>query len=220
MTDHELQLKKDILFDLDGTLSDNSEGIIAGVRHALRRSGTKVPNENDLGCFIGPPLDYAFGKFCKMSDDAAAKAVVYYREYYREHGIFANVMYDGIPEMLSKLKSAGRRLFIATSKPEEFSRKIASHFGIDSFFDFIGGADFEGVREHKVDVIRYVISTCGIDPDNAAMIGDRMYDIDGAIRCGITPVGVLYGFGSREELENAGAVAVADQPSDIVKLFL
>ena len=216
----ELKNKTDILFDLDGTLSDNSKGILEGVRRSLQHAGVPIPPDGEMWRFIGPPLDRAFIEICGMSESEADAAVLYYREYYRSVGIFENVMYDGVPEMLKILHEAGRHLFVATSKPEEFSRRILEHFGIDRYFTFIGGATFDESRERKPDVIRYVMDTCGLECADTAMVGDRMYDIEGAAECGITPVGVLYGFGSRDELERAGAAAIAETVTDIPKLFI
>ena len=216
----ELKNKTAILFDLDGTLSDNSKGILEGVRRSLQYAGVPIPPDGEMWRFIGPPLDRAFIEICGMSESEADAAVLYYREYYRSVGIFENVMYDGVPEMLKTLRESGRHLFVATSKPEEFSRRILEHFGIDRYFTFIGGATFDESRERKPDVIRYVMDTCGLECADTAMVGDRMYDIEGAAECGITPVGVLYGFGSRDELERAGAAAIAETVADIPKLFI
>ena len=220
MTASDLKSKTNILFDLDGTLTDNSAGILEGVRRALSNTNIPVPPPEVLQKFIGPPLDRAFIDICGMTESEADIAVSCYREYYRSVGIFENIMYDGIPDMLTSLLSAGRRLFIATSKPEEFSRRIAKYFQIDKYFEFIGGATFDNSRERKVDVIRYVLNKCRLDPTVTAMVGDRMYDIEGAIECSIAPVGVLYGFGSKYELESAGAVAIAENVHDIPKLFI
>ncbi len=211
--------KKYILFDLDGTISDNSAGIIGGVKHALEYYGLEIPDDKTLNCFIGPPLTDAFEKYCGFTPETSPDAVAKYREYFRETGIFQNEMYDGMTEVFTELKNSGKKLFIATSKPEEFANQIAKHFGIDGFFTFIGGATFDGTRGRKSDVIKYVIDKFGLDKKCTVMIGDRNHDILGAKEAGIDSIGVLYGFGDKRELEEAGADEIAETPRDIVRLL-
>lgn len=209
-----------VLFDLDGVLSDNSDGIIGGVVHSMKSFSLEIPNRSELLRFIGPPLKNAFMEFCGLSEIDSERAVTIYREYFRERGIFENTMYNGIPEMLESLKVGGKKLYVATSKPEEFARRICVHFGIDGYFEFIGGATFDGKRGRKADVIRYVMDKFNITPSDSVMIGDRHHDVSGAEECSIPCIGVLYGFGSKEELEAAGADATVESVCDIAEILL
>ena len=209
-----------ILFDLDGVLSDNSSGIIGGVIHSLKVLSREVPPKDELFRFIGPPLKDAFSDFCGLSKEDAERAVASYREYYKERGIFENVMYDGVTEMLDALKRSGKKLYLATSKPEEFARRICAHFGIDEYFEFIGGATFDGTRGRKADVIRYVMNEHNIQSKDAVMIGDRHHDVSGATECSLPCIGVLYGFGSKAELSEAGAALIVNTVEDITKVIL
>ncbi|MCI9448670.1 MAG: HAD family hydrolase [Clostridiales bacterium] len=209
-----------LLFDLDGTLSDNSDGIIGGIIYSLKSFGFEIPDRHELVKFIGPPLSETFRVLCGFDENGVAEAVNRYRTYYRKTGIFENRMYDGVPEMLKELKNSGYHLYVATSKPEEFARKICAHFGIDKYFDFIGGATFDGVRGKKSDVIKYVIDECKIPREGVLMIGDRFHDIEGAHACGIPALGVLYGFGTLDEMISCGADYLAETPSDVVSVLL
>lgn len=211
--------KKYILFDLDGTISDNSAGIIGGVKYTLEYYNREIPDDKTLNCFIGPPLTDAFEKYCGFTPETSPDAVKKYREYFRETGIFQNVIYDGITDVFDELKKLGKVLFIATSKPEEFAARIAKHFGIDGYFEFIGGATFDGSRGVKSDVIRYVIDKYSLEKEDTVMVGDRNHDILGAKEAGIDSIGVLYGFGDADELEKAGADAIATTPYDIVRIL-
>lgn len=195
-----------ILFDLDGTLTDPGVGITSSVAYALEKYGIKVDDKRKLYCFIGPPLHESFMKYFGFSEPAAFEAIEKYREYYRDRGIFENEVYPGIPELLSKLKSAGKTVIMATSKPECFAVKIAEHFGIGRYFDCITGSELDGRRVDKSEVIECALERTGItDRSRTAMIGDRMHDIIGAKRAGLYSIGVLYGYGSQRELEDSGA---------------
>lgn len=207
-----------ILFDLDGTLTDSEPGIVNSVLYALRRFGMDAPRES-LRAFIGPPLYDSFRGVMGMGDADARRAVEVYREYFREKGIFENAPYPGVPGMLRRLKGAGKTLVVATSKPEIFARRIADHFGLSASLDAVCGADLEGGRSAKIDVIRYALSARGVDPAAAVMVGDRKYDILGAKEAGLDHVGVLYGYGSREELEEAGASRLAASVAELEALL-
>ena len=203
--------KKYLLFDVDGTLTDPMVGITKSVQYALRSYGIEVEDLNQLCCFIGPPLKDSFMEYYGFDEDRAMEAIGRYREYFRETGIFENEVYPGIERLLGKLKAEGRSLMTASSKPEVFVRRILEHFHLDAYFDFIGGADLEETRVKKADVIRYVMEETGIsDPEQVIMIGDREHDILGAKEVGIESLGVLYGYGSREELTEAGADYIID----------
>ncbi len=205
-----------ILFDLDGTLTDNGEGITNSVAYALKKFGITPPPREELNKFIGPPLRDCFVNWY-VSEEQGNQAVEYYREYYRPHGIFENVVYNGIPELLSALKDRGCTVAIATSKPEIFAEKIADHFDLSQYFTVIAGSNLEGTRIKKADVIRYCLHRLG-DPDRntVLMVGDREHDILGAKQVGLPAVGVTYGYGSHRELEAAAALAIIDTPLDLL----
>ena len=207
---------KHILFDLDGVISDNSDGITNGVACAMRHFGIEVPPKSERLKFIGPPLHDAFEEYLGLSSEDAAEAVVVYRKYYKETGLFENEMYEGVLYLLEELCKLGYKLYLATSKPEEFARRICARFKIDGYFTFIGGATFDGSRGKKADVIRYVLDSFDISPDEAIMIGDRHHDVHGAAECSLPCIGVLYGFGDADELTTAGAVSLAETPMDII----
>ena len=210
---------KHILFDLDGVISDNSDGITNGVKEVLKHYGREVPPKSELLKFIGPPLHDAFMEYLGLSAEQSTEGVKVYREYYRSCGIFENVMYDGVPEMLSSLCDAGYKLYLATSKPEEFARRICARFEIDRYFTYIGGATFDGSRDKKADVIRYVMDEYNIVSSEAIMIGDRHHDVLGAAECNVSCIGVLYGFGSKKELEDAGASHIVASPAEITAII-
>ncbi|MTK08833.1 MAG: HAD family hydrolase [Hungatella sp.] len=214
-------MKKDyLLFDLDGTLTDPKEGITKSVRHALHAFGIEAENLDDLCCFIGPPLKDSFMEYYGFTESDAQKAVEIFREYFSSQGIFENKVYEGTRESLDALVRSGKRLYVASSKPEVFVRMILEHFELDSYFEFMGGADFEEIRVKKADVIRYVLDTCEIrDISKTVMIGDRKHDILGAKEFGMESVGALYGYGSREELTKAGADFLVESIFDLQNLF-
>lgn len=211
---------KTAIFDLDGTITDSGPGIMNAIRYAVKKRGLPDVPEEVLRSFIGPPLKEQFRSVFGLSDDEGTIMVATYREYYGEKGIFENRVYDGVPEVLQKLQEAGVRILMATSKPEKYAKQIAEHFGFDKYFDFIGGACMDGRRTDKHDVIEYVIDSCKVCRENTVMIGDRRHDMIGASKAGIRSIGVLYGYGSREELEKAGADMIAVTPDDILKLIL
>lgn len=207
-----------ILFDLDGTLTDPGIGITNSVAYALKKHGIEVTDRTKLYPFIGPPLLDSFQRFYGFSEEQSEQAVADYREYFREKGLFENEVYSGVEELLQRLKESGRRLIIATSKPEEFAVKILKHFGLASYFDYIVGATMDSSRSKKGDVIAYALEVCGItDKTDVVMVGDREHDVLGAKGNGLDSVGVLYGYGSREELEKAGATCVAETVEDILR---
>lgn len=211
---------KYIFFDLDGTLTNPAEGITNSVAHALKYYDIAVEDKRELYKFIGPPLAQSFSDFYGFSSDEAVRAVEKYREYFSDKGIFENKVYDLIPEVLSKLKDSGFTLAMATSKPEVFAKRIADKFGLTQYFDFIGGSLLDNSRTDKGEVIEYVLNSLGADRDKTVMVGDRSHDISGAKKCGILSIGVLYGFGSREELQNAGADFIVSAPSELQNLLI
>lgn len=198
-------MKQYLLFDLDGTLTDPMVGITSSVQYALEKFGIHVRYLKELIPFIGPPLAESFQKFYGFSKEDAEKAIQYYREYYAPKGIFENEVYEGIPEMFAHLTEAGFTLLVATSKPTVFARKVLKHFGMEDYFSFVGGSELDGSRTKKAEVISYILKTCGIEAKEAIMIGDRRHDIEGGKACGLESVGVLYGYGTEQELTEAGA---------------
>ncbi len=210
-----------ILFDLDGTLTDPGIGITNSVMHALKKYGITVTDRRELYCFIGPPLRESFIRCYGFTDDEAKQAIEYYREYFRETGIFENTVYEGIDALLAALEDRGKTLILATSKPEVFAERILEHFDLAKYFSFIGGSDLDGTRINKDDVIRYALKMGGVtDLSNAVMVGDREHDILGAKKVGTASVGVLFGYGSRGELEAAGADNIATTVADLRKILL
>lgn len=213
------------MFDLDGTLTDPKEGITKSVRHALNHYGIQVDDLDNLTPFIGPPLTDSYKKYYGFSDEQAWEGVLVYREYFSERGWHENKEYPGIKEMLDALKAAGKVLLVATSKPEEFAGKILEYFGMAGYFDFIGGADMGETRVRKADVIRYVLEQYGLDasPETLArcvMVGDREHDVLGARECGMDCVGVLYGYGDRQEMDGCRPAWTADTVDELKDLLL
>ncbi|MDY2610123.1 MAG: HAD family hydrolase [Eubacteriales bacterium] len=212
-------MKGSIFFDLDGTLTDPSEGICAAVRYALTQMEIPVPQEAVLRSFIGPPLQNSFEHVLGLSPHRATQALQLYRWYYGKQGLFENQVYDGIYPLLNALKTQGRRLVLATSKPEQFAVKILEHFSLLSYFDFLGCASIDDTRREKADVLRYALAQTNICACDAVMIGDRCYDIQGANTVGMEAIGVLYGFGTRQELCKSGASALVSSPAQLLSML-
>ena len=209
-----------ILFDLDGTLTDPGVGITNSVMYSLRKFGISESDRTSLYRFIGPPLKESFETFYGFSDEQSELAVKYYREYFKDTGIFENTVYDGITDLLKELKERGRTLAVATSKPEVFAVRILKHFGLYGYFDHIAGATMDDSRNKKADVIKYALEHCGtVSETEAVMIGDRKHDITGANENCIDSIGVLYGYGDLGELQEAGASYIAAEPADILKFI-
>lgn len=208
-----------VLFDLDGTLTDPGIGITNSVAYALERYGIKVEDKKSLYTFIGPPLADSFMKYYGFSEEKAMQAIGIYREYFSVKGLFENEVYSGIPELLEKIKKSGKKLVLATSKPEEFSVRILEHFDLIKYFDVVAGASMDEKRNKKGDVIRYALEKGGFTAENAVMIGDREHDVFGAKENGLPSIGVLYGYGNEQELKNAGADYIAETVEDIFQLL-
>ena len=210
-----------ILFDLDGTLTNSELGITNSVAYALGKFGIEVPDKKALRVFIGPPLQDSFERFYGFSKEECLKAIDYYHEYFSEKGLYENEVYPGVPDLLTSLKQAGKQLIVATSKPEEFSVQILKHFGLFDYFDFVAGATMDRKRSKKSDVIQYALGQNQItDLAHAIMIGDREYDVFGAQAQKLDSIGVLYGFGSREELETAGASYIVDDVKKMHEILI
>ena len=210
---------KTVLFDLDGTLTDPGLGITYSVAYALKKYGIEVEDRKKLYSFIGPPLNDSFKKYYGFSDEKAMEAIWCYREYFADKGLYENEVYDGIEQLLQRIKNSGRKIVLATSKPEEFAVRILEHFDLMKYFDVVAGASMDEKRNKKGDVIKYAMEKGGFTSDGAVMIGDREHDVFGAKENGIDTIGVLYGYGSRDELEKAGALHIAQSVSDIFELL-
>jgi len=210
-----------ILFDLDGTLTNSAIGITNSVMYALKKYGIEVDDRNELYKFVGPPLLDSFEHYYGFSKEQSKTAIEYFREYYRDKGIFDNLVYDGFEDLLKTLKCNSKILIVATSKPEVFAKQILEHFNIAKYFTYIAGSNLDGTRDKKSEVIKYALESCNIiDFSKAIMIGDREHDIIGAKEVGIKSIGVLYGYGDRNELEKAGADFIVDTVADIGKILL
>ncbi len=209
-----------VLFDLDGTLTDPGIGITNSVMHALKKYGVEVEDRASLYKFIGPPLIDSFERYFGFTHEEAVKSVDYYREYYKDKGIYENELYGGIENLLELLCEKGKKIILATSKPEPFAKEILRHFGIEKYFIFAAGSTMDETRTNKAEVIEYALSECGItDKSSIVMVGDREHDIIGANKNGVDSIGVLFGYGSREELESAGATYIAETVADIEKFI-
>ncbi|MDO5018179.1 MAG: HAD hydrolase-like protein [Lagierella massiliensis] len=212
-------MEKYILFDLDGTLTDSGQGIKNAIKYAMDEMNLGECSEEILNSFIGPPLIDSFKKHFDLDSEKALKAVETYRIYYKEKGKFENIPYDGIEKTLKTLKEKNNHLLLATSKPEVFAREILKHFNLDKYFDHIAGATLDGKISEKSDVIKYCLENYPHNIKETYMIGDRFYDIDGGKFWGLKTIGVTYGYGSRLELENAGADFIVDSPLEILNIL-
>lgn len=208
-----------LLFDLDGTLTDSFDGIINCVLYALEQMGERSVPRDSLGYFIGPPLIDSFTVLFDGDTKKAERGVALYRERYEPIGWTENKIYDGVEEMLSALKAEGKTLAVATSKPERFSTRIVSHFGLDKYFAHHFGATMDSSRSTKDKVVKYALDTLACDKTRVVMIGDRRYDVEGAKVNGIKSIGVLYGYGNEQELTAAGADFIAATPKDIINII-
>lgn len=215
-------MKKDfILFDLDGTLTDPALGITNSLIYALTFFGIKIEDRTSLFKYIGPPLLDTFSQGFGFDKGKSDKALLKYREYFSTKGLFENKVYEGIPEMLQTLVENGKTLIVATSKPEEYSVSIMKHFNLDKYFLNICGSCMDETRSKKAEVIEYALEKSNItDKSKVIMIGDRKHDIIGAKENGLESCGVLYGYGSQEELEGAGADFIAPTIQDLQKILL
>lgn len=205
-----------LLFDLDGTLTDPKEGITKCFQYALESFGIYEPDADKLTWVIGPPLVDSFMQGYGFTKEQAEQGTAKYRERFTPIGWKENEVYPGIQEALLRLKEAGFVLATATSKPENMAETILEHFGLAEYFAVIGGASLDMSRARKADVLRYTLERLGVkDMSEVLMIGDRKYDVEGAKEFGIPCLGVLYGYGSKEELQQAGAVALVQDAAQL-----
>ena len=207
-----------LLFDLDGTLTDSGEGVINCVQLALRHFGLPAEDRYALRAFVGPPLRVSFPRF-GVPEDKVEEAVAVYRSRYNTVGIFENFPYPGIHALLDRLKAHGFSLYVATSKPESMAETVLRNFEMNHYFTRICGADLSGTRDSKESVLRYLLEHLPED-QRPLMIGDTIYDVEGANALGIPTVGVTWGYGSAAEMTAAGAIAMARTPEELGELLL
>jgi len=204
----------DVLVDLDGTLVDPKPGLIGSVQYALDKLGRPVPPAEELLWLIGPPFRVSFPKLLG-TPDLTEQAIAHYRECYFSGGMYEAMVYEGVPAALEALSAAGCRLFVATAKPHYYARPILERFDLAHHFAGIHGPELDGTNDHKADLIAHMIARHGVRREKAVMIGDREFDVLAARRNGMPTVGVTWGYGSREELEAAGAGSLCHAPADL-----
>lgn len=210
---------KNVFLDLDGTLTDSGEGIMNSVAYSLRKFGIEETDREKLRTFIGPPLYASYMREYGFDHEKALLAVDFYREYFAPKGIYENRVYEGIPELLGDLKDAGVKLYLATSKPEPYATEIVNHFGLAGYLDGLFGSTMTEERTNKADVIAYALEMTGIDKADVVMVGDRNHDIHGAKANDVASIGVLFGYGDREELWDAGADMIAKTVEDLRQIL-
>lgn len=208
-----------VLFDLDGTLTDPFHGITRSLQFALGRMSEPVPDAEDLRRFIGPPLQVTFRELLGGDQKRADEALRFYRQRYSETGKFENELIPGIVEAVRAIREVGYFLSVATSKLEAYSVDIVEHFGLMPLFDAVHGSQLDGSRADKGELIRHIMEAEQLTPEHTIMIGDRLHDVHGGRKNGIATIGVLWGFGDRAELEQAGAAAIATEPAQLPTLI-
>ena len=212
---------KNILFDLDGTLTDPYMGITNSIYHSLKYyPHISVPKREELKPFIGPPLYASYMKYFSMDEKTAHEAVEHYREYYSEKGKLENLLYSGIKEFLFELKERGFSVAMATSKPQVFAEYIAEHYGIMESFDYICGSTFDARLIEKADIIKKVMDEMGYSANETAMVGDTAFDIEGAKQNGIASVAVSYGYGTENDLKNAEPDVICESVAELRSYFI
>jgi len=215
-------MKKAVLLDLDGTLTDPYRGISRCIIHALQTLQIPVPAEQDLKNWIGPPLKQSFGSWfesCDVKADADL-ALALYRERFSSKGLFENEVYPGIPELLSGLAASGTNFYLATSKPHVYAKQILEHFELDGFFSAVHGSELDGRNSGKYDLLAMIMATEHLSTASCIMVGDRHHDIDAAKAHGITSVGVLWGYGGKTELREAGADRITATVEELRQIFV
>lgn len=209
-----------VLLDLDGTLTDSRPGIVACFKHALAALRRPVPEDAALENLIGTPLRDALGKLLGVDadNDVVEEAVAGYRERYASAGLFESTVYEGMPDALAALAARGTQLFVATSKARIYAERIIEHFGLSRYFDAVYGSELDGGRSDKTELIRHALSRSNLLARDTVMVGDRRHDVIGALNNRVTPIGVLWGYGSRSELTAAGAAQLLTEPGEIARL--
>lgn len=212
-----LKNTKNILFDLDGTITNPFLGITNCIRYALDKLNASIPK--DLKWCIGPPLQDSFKRLLGTAS-SAHQALAFYRERFASVGIFENEIYAGIPEMLSSLGRAGYRLYIATSKPHVYATQIIEHFELTRYFHKIYGAELDGTRSNKDELIRYILCSEGISNDDSVMVGDRMHDLIAGRKNNMRSIGIAWGYGELEELEKEEPEVIFHAPEELTEYFV
>jgi phosphoglycolate phosphatase len=209
-----------VFFDLDGTLTDPREGIVRCLKHALQGLGVPSPTDKDLEQYIGPPLHANFASLLNSTDaELIGQAVALYRRRFAATGMYENAVYPGIENALLMLQAHDVLLYVVTSKPTVFAKQILAHFGLSRFFQNIYGSELDGTRSDKQELIAHVLAEESIAARNTVMVGDRKHDVRGAITNGVLPLGVLWGYGSRQELAQAGASFLCESPGTLVEIL-
>lgn len=210
-----------VLFDLDGTLSASADGIRKCIELTMDRLGKPCPDLSDYSEYIGPPLNRTFSLLCGLTDEEVVRALPIYRGFYDVHGTVANRLFDGVLDVLMALKDSPARVAVCTSKNERLARDVVALLGIGGYLDAVCGSRDDGSRKEKPDLIPYALHTLGdIPPHKAVMVGDTWFDTAGAVQCGVDFIGVLYGYGTRATMEEAGARVFADTPLQLLDLIL
>jgi phosphoglycolate phosphatase len=209
---------KNVLLDLDGTVTDPFDGIAGCIRHAIRGLGLVPPADEDLRSAVGPPLRQSFARILGNYDAGRIdEAMRLYRERFSLSGLYENRVYAGVPEMLAKLEGAGCALFIATTKPRIFAQRIIDHFALTKYFAGIYGSELDGAYENKSDLLRFLLDTECLDASVTAMVGDRSHDMIPAKEHGLYAVGAAWGYGAKQELKEAGADVICNNPAEVVR---
>lgn len=204
-----------ILFDLDGTLTDPKEGVVNCILYALDKLGIIFDENINLSNYIGPPLQKTFAELLNSNDEnLIITALGHYRERFKRSGMFENYVYEGIEELLAHLSDSGCSLYVATSKPSVFAKQILDHFKLRKYFSQIYGSELDGSLSNKIDLIEYILSKEDIDIENCFMVGDRKHDAIGAIENGVKPLGILWGYGTQEELTTVGVTYMYERPNE------
>lgn len=215
---------KYVLFDLDGTISESAGGIRKSLEHAITALGKPLPNLDDYTLYIGPPLIDTFRNVCHFSEEDSQKGVELYRSFYDEKGKYINNLYDGIKDVLIKLKENGAKIAVCSSKYEKFAEEIVANLGVSDCFDAVCGSTLDGSRKDKKDLIPYAVKSLGRDfnseMENTVMLGDTYFDARGARQCGVDFIGVEYGYGSIQAMKDEGAEVFAKTPADILPLLI
>lgn len=211
---------KYILFDLDGTLTDSKEGLFKSIQYALSHYGINEENTDNLKCFIGPPIHYAFCEFYGFSPEKADEATKLFRERFSVKGIYENKLYSGVFDMLKELKEYGKVLALATAKPEQFAKTVIDYFDISQFFDCVVGTTMENKDHNKASIINKVLEELNADKNESIMVGDRKFDILAAKECDVKSVGVNYGYAPENELKEFGADFIVDTTIELKELLL
>lgn len=211
---------KNVLFDLDGTLTDPVEGITRCIQHALAKLAAPCPDETALRTYIGPPLRGTFAALLDSADRVLIeRAMKFYRARFAETGLFENEVYEGVPGLLEALRASARKLYVATSKPKVYAERILKHFRLDDYFDGVYGSELDGRLDDKAELIGHLLQAERLAPAATLMVGDRRHDIDGAKRNLCAAMGVTYGYGTEAELRQAGADFICRSPQHIADLL-